>query len=1072
MLHNLLRTILTIVLLYSSVNALDSVKQVSAGGSHSLILKSDGTLFSVGFNNSGQLGDGTTTTYRLTPVEIMGNVSSISGGLKHTLILKTDGALFSVGDNTYGQLGDGTTTNSSTPKQIMSGVSSISAGGYHSLILKTDGTLFSVGRNSSGQLGDGTTTNRSTPVEIMSGISSISAGYYHSLILKTDGTLYSFGNNNFGQLGDGTTTDRSTPVEIMSDVSSISAGYYHSLILKTDGTLYSVGSNYSGELGDGTTTNSSTPIEIISGISSISSGNFYSLILKTDRTLFSFGSNSFGQLGDGTRVNRSTPVEVMSDISSVSAGDSHSLILKTDGTLFVTGRNSVGQLGDGTTTNSSTPKQISLSKASVETTSSTQTTSIASKQQSYVNELTGSNAIKWFFWMTNSGRVFIADTRSGESANSVTLWEHSLSNFTWTPISGGSTDKLFNSVNLSSDGRTITLGSPISTYSSTKQNYINELTGSHPIKWFFWMTNSGKVFIADTRSGEDTNSVTLWEHSLTNFTWTPISGGSVDNLFNSANLSSDGRTITLGSGSSTTNTTSSSSSPFKSVKSVQLYNQNSYGVNFEMITNSNDTLYGNIKNSKLDSFITYPNSLYGGALVYKSENNKIKYVYEISSKTSNAVLEVKDGYFDVFTHDSSLNSMKYEGKEYFSTTRKTRVLPLWLAVVGVAATMKTINTLLDDANSIVNGGETILDKLKSLNNNILNLPSILSDRISRKFDNIKDKITSLGESVSSSSSDIFDASSKAVTTAKKYFDTTTTQSKTIGTECNSGDTDAKSCSITNGLGFAKRSCTSSLIWSSYGSCELSHCNTGYEKSGASCVKESTSSANNLDSTINIVGVWEFQGLSSGKVTISFDNNGRGEYSVNIPGYQKDIQPYSYKQNGTKLEFKYDSTGVWGTPSTIEKITSIELNLRNPDNTLGKYKKQSETSSDNSLSWSYPTKLTCESNGGQFNYYGKNKCTSNWDTAQKICTYRGTRLATRDELRAVITKCGGVIDDTVNNPLNESYQTCYKDLGFISLAYWSSTTGTGGADGVWFIRFDRGNSSTHYKSLRAFIRCVK
>jgi len=91
------------------------------------------------------------------------------------------------------------------------------------------------------------------------------------------------------------------------------------------------------------------------------------------------------------------------------------------------------------------------------------------KKQDYITELSGTNQIKWFFWMTKSGRVFIADTRTGEDANSITLWEHSLSNFTWTPISGGSVEKIFDSISLSNDGRSITL-------SSTKSSAITSIS--------------------------------------------------------------------------------------------------------------------------------------------------------------------------------------------------------------------------------------------------------------------------------------------------------------------------------------------------------------------------------------------------------------------------------------------------------------------------------------------------------------------------------------------------------------------------------------------------------------------
>ena len=136
----------------------------------------------------------------------------------HSLILKSDGSLHTFGYNAYGQLGDGSTNQRTTPTQILaSGVSQIAAGSYHSLILKSDGSLHTFGYNNNGQLGDGSTTQRNTPTQILaSGVSQISAGRYHSLILKSDGSLHTFGRNSYGQLGDGTTNQRNTPTQILA----------------------------------------------------------------------------------------------------------------------------------------------------------------------------------------------------------------------------------------------------------------------------------------------------------------------------------------------------------------------------------------------------------------------------------------------------------------------------------------------------------------------------------------------------------------------------------------------------------------------------------------------------------------------------------------------------------------------------------------------------------------------------------------------------------------------------------------------------------------------------------------
>ena len=146
------------------------------------------------------------------------NWSSVSAGYYHTIAIKTDGTLWAWGFNNYGQLGDGTTTNRSSPTQIGSGTnwSSVSAGGYHTVAIKTDGTLWVWGNNGNGKLGDGTTTDRYSPVQIGSGTnwSSVSTGGHHTIAIKTDGTLWAWGYNVYGGLGDGTTTDRTTPTQI------------------------------------------------------------------------------------------------------------------------------------------------------------------------------------------------------------------------------------------------------------------------------------------------------------------------------------------------------------------------------------------------------------------------------------------------------------------------------------------------------------------------------------------------------------------------------------------------------------------------------------------------------------------------------------------------------------------------------------------------------------------------------------------------------------------------------------------------------------------------------------------
>jgi len=183
---------------------------ISAGDSHSLALKNEsgiaGSLWAWGDNFYGQLGDGTNKNSNV-PLKVgtATNWASVSAGGWHSLALKSNGSLWSWGWNFYGQLGDGTNTNRNAPVAITgSNWETVSAGDRHSLALKSDGSLWAWGGNDVGQLGDGTTTNRQTPVSVGSGWEAASAGGYHTLALKPNGSLWIWGDNKYGQLGNGT----------------------------------------------------------------------------------------------------------------------------------------------------------------------------------------------------------------------------------------------------------------------------------------------------------------------------------------------------------------------------------------------------------------------------------------------------------------------------------------------------------------------------------------------------------------------------------------------------------------------------------------------------------------------------------------------------------------------------------------------------------------------------------------------------------------------------------------------------------------------------------------------------
>ena len=221
-----------------------NVVAVAAGLEHSLFVKTDGTLWAMGRNNYGQLGNGISsgTNPNPTPVCVASNVVAVAAGNTHSLFLKTDMTLWAMGDNSNGDLGNGKTSQVNTPISVASNVVAVAAGVYHSLFIKTDGTLWAMGNNNYGQLGNGkfTTNPNSTPICVASNVVAMAAGAYHSLFTTTNGTLWTMGENNFGQLGNGTMNDSSQPVSLphIPVASVFQADHaWHSLV---------IGFNYNG----------------------------------------------------------------------------------------------------------------------------------------------------------------------------------------------------------------------------------------------------------------------------------------------------------------------------------------------------------------------------------------------------------------------------------------------------------------------------------------------------------------------------------------------------------------------------------------------------------------------------------------------------------------------------------------------------------------------------------------------------------------------------------------------------------------------------------------------------------
>ncbi|MDF9408171.1 MAG: Internalin-A precursor [Pelotomaculum sp. PtaB.Bin013] len=345
-----------------------SGNHIAGGADHTLFLNSGGTIWACGGNMYGQLGDGTLIDRYSAPVQVQGltGMVLVTVGDFFSLALKNDGTVWAWGKNESGQLGDGTTTDRYNPVQVpgLSDVVSVVAGGVHSLALKKDGTVWAWGYNSSGQLGSGATMDSYTPqqVQFLTDVAAIAAGSGHSLAVKSDGTVWAWGENDFGQLGDGTKAHRYTPVQVegLTGITSVVARREYSLARKSDGTIWAWGQNYLGQLGDGTKTDRCVPVQVLglSGVVSVSAGAAHVLALKGDGTVWAWGLNKNGQVGVASSSYGPLRLQGMTDVEEVAAGERFSLALKSDGTVWAWGENYADPLADEIAMDSFSPVQV------------------------------------------------------------------------------------------------------------------------------------------------------------------------------------------------------------------------------------------------------------------------------------------------------------------------------------------------------------------------------------------------------------------------------------------------------------------------------------------------------------------------------------------------------------------------------------------------------------------------------------------------------------------------------------------------------------------------------------------
>ena len=217
--------------------------QVSGGFHHTAAIDTKGNTWSWGWNWFGQLGNGNNINSAI-PVPVQyprdaGTVTAIqvSAGADHSLIIDTKGNTWAWGWNQLGELGNGSSSADANPVPGMvkypenAGTVTaiqVSAGGYHSLAIDKNGNAWAWGGNDSGELGIGTTSKSEIPALVQYPKNAgavttvqVSAGGYHSLGIDKEGKTWAWGYNQFGQLGNGTISNSSIPTPVAFNLSPV-----------------------------------------------------------------------------------------------------------------------------------------------------------------------------------------------------------------------------------------------------------------------------------------------------------------------------------------------------------------------------------------------------------------------------------------------------------------------------------------------------------------------------------------------------------------------------------------------------------------------------------------------------------------------------------------------------------------------------------------------------------------------------------------------------------------------------------------------------------------------------------
>jgi len=353
-----------------------SASQISVGQSHACAVTKDGEAWCWGYNQYGQLGDGTHVDSAV-PVRVAGlspGVNSIAVGYRHTCAITQDFEIKCWGFNGSGQLGNDGNLDSSLPVNVR-GLSDldawrVSAGTDHTCAIVERGRGFCWGRNNTGQLGNDFSSEALAAYEVQDlewPVMMVFAGQQFTCVITILGQVECFGSGGRGQLGQGRTADSKLPVHVEglgSPTEVVATGEAHACAI-TRGVVECWGDNSYGQLGANASRDGSTaPVEVPglgAAVTAVAAGTGQTCAITSAGGVKCWGDGDHGQLGNGSTAPSAKPVAVTgldSGVVAISAGTLHACAVTAAGHVYCWGYNPYGSLGNGSTKDSFVPVRV------------------------------------------------------------------------------------------------------------------------------------------------------------------------------------------------------------------------------------------------------------------------------------------------------------------------------------------------------------------------------------------------------------------------------------------------------------------------------------------------------------------------------------------------------------------------------------------------------------------------------------------------------------------------------------------------------------------------------------------